>query len=88
MNYKPINLHTLIKRDDELFEFIRALPMSMFVNKKTHEIDKTVLQNGMSALGGNHVLQENNHFLICKRVEDTQYEPVIETTNEHPTEIS
>jgi len=74
MNYRPIRLHQLIKRDEYLFEFIRSLPVSMFINKKTNEVDKKVLQAGMEAVGGDWVLQENNHFLICKRIEDVQYE--------------
>lgn len=78
MNYRAIRLHQLIKRDDDLFEFIRSLPISMFINKKTNEVDKIVLQNGMVALGGDWVLQENNHFLICKKIEDTQFELITE----------
>jgi len=78
MNYKAIRLHQLIKRDDDLFEFIRSLPISMFINKNTKEVDRTVLQKGMIAVGGDWVLQENNHFLICKKIEDTQYELITE----------
>jgi len=73
MNYRLIMLNRLIKRDDELFEVIRKLPMSMFFNKKTNSIDKNVLQKGMEALGGDWVLQENNHFIICKKIEDTPF---------------
>lgn len=78
MNYKPIHIQTLIKRDDDLFQFIRSLPISMFINKNTKEVDKNVLQKGMEALGGDWVLQEGNYFLICKRLEDTQYEQITE----------
>ena len=76
MNYRPIHLHQLIKRDDDLFEYIRSLPISMFINKTTKEVDKTVLQKGMEALGGDWVLQENNYFIICKKIEDTPFEEI------------
>lgn len=74
MNYRPIRLHQLIKRDDDLFEFIRSIPISMFIDKQTKEVAKDLLHEGMTALGGDHVLQENNYFLICKRIEDTPFE--------------
>ena len=73
MNYKIIQLNSLIKKDDELFEIIRQLPISMFFNKKINDIDKNVLKKGMEALGGDWVLQENNHFIICKKIEDTPF---------------
>mgnify|MGYP001430208405 CR=1 FL=1 len=76
MNYRPIYLQTLIKRDDELFEVIRTLPISMFFNKKINDIDKSVLQKGMEALGGDKVLQENFTFIICKKIEDTPFEEI------------
>lgn len=73
MNYKIIQLNSLIKKDDELFQIIRQLPISMFFNKKINDIDKNVLKKGMEALGGDWVLQENNHFIICKKIEDTPF---------------
>ncbi len=76
MNYKTTHLKTLIKRDDDLFELIRILPVSMFINKKTNEVDKKVLQTGMEALNGNWVLQENDRFIICSKIEDTLYETI------------
>lgn len=74
MNYRSIRLHQLIKRDDDLFEFIRSLPISMFIDEQTKEVNKELLKEGMESLGGDWVLQENNHFLICKVVEDTPFE--------------
>lgn len=76
MNYKIIRLSTLIKKDNDLFEVIRTLPISMFFNKKINDIDKNVLKKAMEVLCGDWVLQENNYFIICKKIEDTPFEEI------------
>ena len=82
MNYKIIQLNSLIKKDDELFQIIRLLPIFMFFDKNTNEIDKTLLKKGMESLGGDWVLQENNNFIICKKIEDTLFEDIIPIPSE------
>jgi len=63
----------LITKGEEIYEILKSVNANMFVNKDG-TIHQQVLGMYVNDHGGNKVLQREGKFLICKTVEEAQYE--------------
>ena len=68
--------------NDDLFEIIRAIKVHNCIIPKRHpnKIDKELLGLWVHYLGGERVLRDGDFLLIVKKVEEAQYEEIIEKT--------
>ncbi len=65
--------YNIIYKDNEALEILNEISIHMFQNKN-NSINQQVLGLYVHELGGNRVLQRENKLLICKIIEDAQYE--------------
>jgi len=65
--------HNIIYKDDLAFEIVKEVSAHMFANKDG-SINQQVLGMYVHDYGGDRVLQREGKFLICKTIEEVQYE--------------
>jgi hypothetical protein len=65
--------YNVIYRGDEALEILKEISVHMFQNKDG-SVNQQVLGLYVHELDGNRVLQRENKLLICKTIEDAQYE--------------
>ena len=78
MGYKT----ELIYVNDDCYEIIRVMATHNFIVPKRHpnRLDKELIGLWVHHLGGERVLRRENNLLIVKKVEEANYEEVIEKT--------
>lgn len=65
-----MNLHpNIIYSNDIAYKILRSISTYHFLNKD-QSINKQVLGMYVHEIGGDHVLQQNNKFLICETIEE------------------
>jgi hypothetical protein len=63
----------LFKHDDKLYLVIRSIPEHNFKNKDG-SFNLDVLKVWRDYLGGDHVLKQNNYYLIVETIQEIEYE--------------
>tara|TARA_B110000046_G_scaffold86269_1_gene94358 strand:+ start:1458 stop:1670 length:213 start_codon:yes stop_codon:yes gene_type:complete len=63
----------LITKGEEIYEILKSVSAHMFTNKNG-SINQQVLGMYVHNYNGDKVLQREGKFLICKTVEEVQYE--------------
>jgi len=64
-------LTQLYKHNDTWYKILRQTPAHTF-EKQHGVIDMELLKAWRDYLGGDHVLREQNHFLICETIPEAQ----------------
>ena len=63
--------YNIIYKDDLAFELLKEIPVHMFQNKNG-TVNQKVLGMYVHELKADKVLQKDNKFLICKKIEEAQ----------------
>jgi len=63
--------YNIIYKEDNAYEILRSMPITYFKNKN-ESINQQVLGLWVNYLGGDHVLQKENYFLICKTIPEAE----------------
>tara|TARA_B110000902_G_scaffold92592_1_gene109912 strand:+ start:62 stop:274 length:213 start_codon:yes stop_codon:yes gene_type:complete len=66
----------LITKGEVMYEIVKSVNAHMFANKNG-SINQQVLGMYVHECGGDKVLQREDKFLICKTVEEVQYEELV-----------
>ena len=66
----------LITKGEEMYEILKSVNAYMFTNKNG-SINQQVLGMYVHDCNGDKVLQREGKFLICKTVEEAQYEELV-----------
>ncbi len=65
-----MNLYSnVIYNGNKAYKILKAVAMHQFLNKDD-SVNRKVLGLYVNEIGGNHVLQHNNKFLICEEIEE------------------
>tara|TARA_R110000796_G_scaffold109556_2_gene220973 strand:+ start:48 stop:281 length:234 start_codon:yes stop_codon:yes gene_type:complete len=67
----------LYKHGDRLFQIKREIPLHNFQRKGTNHLDMEYVKAWRDWLGAEHVLRTQTHFLFVMRVDDVEFEEVI-----------
>ena len=63
--------YNVIYNKDRAYKILRVIPIHNFLNKN-QSLNQKVLGLYVNEIGGNHVLQNHNNFIICQEIEDAQ----------------
>lgn len=63
--------YNVIYNRDKAYKILKVIPIHNFLNKD-QSVNQKVLGLYVNKLKGNHVLQNNNNFIICEEIEDAQ----------------
>ena len=67
-----MNLYSnVIYSNNVAYRILKSISIHHFLNKD-QSINKQVLGMYVHEIGGDHVLQQNNKFLICETIEEAQ----------------
>jgi|TARA_R110000744_G_scaffold195803_1_gene314922 hypothetical protein len=67
-----MNLYSnIIHNGDKAYKILIVLPVHNFLNSN-NTINKQVLGMYVNEKGGDHVLKQDNNFLICETIEEAQ----------------
>jgi len=69
----------LYKHNDTWYQIIRVLKMHN-VSNKDGSVNMEVLKAWRDYLGGDHVLRQNDDYLICETVQEPEWEEITEIT--------
>lgn len=61
--------YNIVYNGDTAYKILRKLPIHNFLNKD-NQINQQVLGLWVKYLGGNHVLKQEDKFLICEIIEE------------------
>ncbi len=66
--------------NDRCFQVLRSIPAEQMIVPKRHpsKLDKELIGLWVHHLDGNHVLRDGDRILICREVEDIEYEEIKE----------
>jgi len=62
--------YNIIYKEDTAFKILNEVYIHNFLNKN-NSVNQKVLGLYVNQMGGNHVLQKDNKFLICEVIEET-----------------
>lgn len=61
--------YNIVYNGDTAYKILRKLPIHNFLNRD-NQINQQVLGLWVKYLGGNHVLKQEDKFLICEIIEE------------------
>jgi hypothetical protein len=61
--------YNIIYKGDIAYEILNIIPIHNFLNKDNN-VNQKVLGLYVNQLDGDHVLQKDHQFLICKKIEE------------------
>ena len=67
----------LYKHGDRLFQIKREIPLHNFQRKGTNHLDMEYVKAWRDWLGAEHVLRTQTTFLFVMRVDDVEFEEII-----------
>jgi hypothetical protein len=68
-------MRQLYKHNDTWYQVIRPIYVHS-VSDKNEVVNMELLKAWRDYLGGDHVLRQNNVFLICETVQEAEYETI------------
>jgi hypothetical protein len=63
--------YNIIYKDNNVYKILNKISIHHFLNKD-NSINQHVLGLYVNQLGGNHVLQQDNKFLICEIIQEAE----------------
>lgn len=71
------NYHNLVKINDTLLQVIRDFNPSYFVtDKDSNKLNQQFIGAWVSYLGGDRVVRQDNKILICRTIEEPEWEEI------------
>jgi hypothetical protein len=74
------------KHNDTWYQIIRALKVHT-VSNKDGSVNMDVLKAWRDYLDGDHVLRQNDVYLICETVQEPEWEEIIEVVEDKTLEV-
>jgi len=68
-------MRQLYKHNDTWYQVIRTI-YAHSVSDKNGVVNMEILKEWRNYLGGDHVLRQNNVFLICETIPEIEYETI------------